>query len=106
MTTLILPQVLPSYKDIINAPEGEWRQLVELVDGDMDYYARCRANASKPKTKRRSRRARRASRSTRNFSTASVLSRIAPAMSEALDRVNSDSILINRADGFVEVIHA
>ena len=86
------PQPLPTYDDILNAPEDQWRDLVTQIDGNPNFYAavRARKNTPKPKPKRRPYRPR-SYQSTRNWSAATVLSQIAPAMAEALDRVNDDA---------------
>lgn len=87
---------LPSYADIITAPEDEWRDLVRLVDGDEDFYARVRAHHQRKQEEKdqstpKKKRSRGGSRSRKRQSAADALqAQINRSTAEALDRVNDD----------------
>lgn len=104
-------------KDVIDAPESEWRRLCDIIDANPAFIERCRARqqADQVKPRRKQRRRSRPSTSTRNWSAASVLNtqaaqQIGAAMVESLDRVNSGeldgagktrSILVSAGDATV-----
>ena len=100
----------PTFKDILTASDDAWQALATRAEADLDFCERARAShqrkqqSPKPKPKRRTR-SKRPSRARRTPSPTSLLSHIAPAMAETLDRVNTqETILINRPGGFVEVL--
>ena len=111
---LCSPQPIPTFTDILEAPEDQWRDLAILADADLAYCERQRARrkiqqeeAKPTRRKRRSRRNPRPNRSNRHFRAANVLSQVAPAMSETLDRVNSNddtedthTVLVNACGHF------
>lgn len=88
MANTSIAQPLPSFNDIVNAPESDWRDLVAQVDGNPDFYAKARAAKVSPQALKPQRR--RPRQNNRRHTAASVLSQTAPAMAEALDRVNGD----------------
>ena len=97
----------PSFKDILTASDDQWQALATRAGADLDFCERARAShqqrqqSPKPKRTRRQR----PSRARRTPSPTSLLSHIAPAMAEAVDRVNTqETILVNRPGGFVEVL--
>ena len=98
----------PTFKDILTAPDDQWQALATRAEADLAFCERARESHQRkqqsPKPKRRTRR-QRPSRARRTPSPASLLSHIAPAMAETLDRVNTqETILVNRPGGFVEVL--
>ena len=98
----------PTFKDILTAPEDQWQALATRAGADLDFCERARASHQRkqqqPKPKRRNRR-RRPSRARRTPSPTALLSHIAPALAETLERANTqETILINRPGGFVEVL--
>lgn len=85
------PPLLPTYNDIVNAPESEWRVLVALVDGNPAFYAAARSKKSKPESRRPCRQSsRHTDQTTRYWSAGAVLQRqTGRAMLEMVNRVNA-----------------
>ena len=105
-----IPQTpTPTFKDILTAPDDQWQALATRAGADLDFCKRARATyhqrQQNPKPKSKRTRRQRPSRARRTPSPTSLLSHIAPAMAETLDRANTqETILINRPGGFVEVL--
>jgi hypothetical protein len=85
---------IPTSQEILAAPEGEWQELCELADANIEFYRSWRQrNANPPAAKRATRRQSRPSTSTKGWSAAQVLSRqIGDAMSEAVERTNAKEV--------------
>lgn len=86
----------PTFTEIMNAPDDQWRQLAILADANLAFCERARARHqtnlahSNPGRPQRKHRRPRPGRSNRHWSAASVLSQVGPAIVETLERVKAD----------------